>query len=377
MKRDISYLGAFICIGVGLTYVGPVLGQLQARAGVSVSTIGLLFSAQSVGYLVGSVVAGRLYDRGLGHRVMASGLLLVASGLMAIAFARSLPSMLVAVVLLGVASGVVDVGGNTLLVWSRTVGIAPWMNALHLFFAAGALATPVLVAGGRAVPALVGGVLCVVMGANLMTQPSPPVRVHETQAAETPRRPMLLVALFFFLYVGAEVGFAGWLHSYGGAQGLSSRGATILTTLFWMGFALGRLVSIGAARRVAAEHLLVGGAIAVVVAALFVLFGRGGPLIWPSAFAMGLATAPQFASMMVYASERMAFSGAATSTFIGASAVGGIVLPWCMGQGYDRAGAWMMPAVVLVCGVGLVATIMALRRELGDASQLRALQHQA
>ena len=49
------------------------------------------------------------------------------------------------VFLVGVGVGVVDVGGNVLIVWLFGKDVDPYMNAMHLFFGVGALAAPLLV----------------------------------------------------------------------------------------------------------------------------------------------------------------------------------------------------------------------------------------
>ena len=46
----------------------------------------------------------------------------------------------------GVAQGIVEVGGNALLLWVHTDHAGPFMNALHFFFGVGALLAPVGVA---------------------------------------------------------------------------------------------------------------------------------------------------------------------------------------------------------------------------------------
>jgi hypothetical protein len=48
--------------------------------------------------------------------------------------------------LLGMAEGVLDVGGNALLVWVHRDSVGPFMNALHFFFGIGAFLSPVIIA---------------------------------------------------------------------------------------------------------------------------------------------------------------------------------------------------------------------------------------
>ncbi len=140
-----AYLASFVALGLTLTFVGPALTTLRDQAGVSTAAIAALFGSQAAGYLLGAVLGGRGFDAGLGHRLMAGSLAGVAVGLVAISAARSLPALLVLFFLLGVVAAAVDVGGNTLLVWTRGATVGPMMNALHFCFALGALACPLLI----------------------------------------------------------------------------------------------------------------------------------------------------------------------------------------------------------------------------------------
>ena len=47
---------------------------------------------------------------------------------------------------LGMAEGVVDVGGDTLLVWVHRHQVGPFMNGLHFFFGVGAFLSPIVIA---------------------------------------------------------------------------------------------------------------------------------------------------------------------------------------------------------------------------------------
>ena len=55
---------------------------------------------------------------------------------------------------------------------------------------------------------------------------------------------LALVGLFFLLYVGLEIGFAGWIATYSDELGLGSGWATGLTAAFWAGFLGGRLAMV-------------------------------------------------------------------------------------------------------------------------------------
>ena len=63
-----AYLAAFVFLGLASTFVGPALSFLRDRAGTDDAGIGLVFVGSSIGYVIGSLTAGRIVDRGAGHR---------------------------------------------------------------------------------------------------------------------------------------------------------------------------------------------------------------------------------------------------------------------------------------------------------------------
>lgn len=78
-SKATGYYAAFISLGLFSASMGPTLPGLAQHTGARLSEISFLFSARSLGYLLGSLISGRLYDRLAGHRVMAGVLLGMAA----------------------------------------------------------------------------------------------------------------------------------------------------------------------------------------------------------------------------------------------------------------------------------------------------------
>jgi len=53
---------------------GPTLPSLAEQTGVQLKQASLLFTTVNLGYLLGALASGRLYDRRFGHIVMVLGL---------------------------------------------------------------------------------------------------------------------------------------------------------------------------------------------------------------------------------------------------------------------------------------------------------------
>ncbi len=362
-----SYLVSFLVLGLSVSILGPALSELRDRSGTDLGGVGVLFVGQACGYIVGSFVAGRLYDKFDGHRVYAASLVVLALGLVVLPSLASLPTLFVTFVVVGVGGATVDVGANTLLIWELGAEVGRPMNILHLCFGVGALSAPLVVYAGFGIAAYLASGLCVAVALLVLRAESPLAPTDVEHEHSTTSRPMLaLLSLFFLLYVGLEVGFAGWVHTYGEEIEFSALAATWLTTAFWVGFTGGRLLASALGQKVRPKTLLAVSCSLTLLAAgvLVVGNGRAAP-VWVGAVLMGLATAPQFPAMFTYLERRIRVTGNATAWFIGGAGLGGLVFPWLIGQWFEASGPGALPWSMLILGVLTLASFAASNKALG------------
>lgn len=361
------YWSTFLVVGLSLSILGPALTELRDRSGAGIGSIGVLFVGQAVGYVVGSFVGGAFYDRFDGHRVFAASLILLAVGLLLVPAFSTLPPLFVTFVMIGTGAATADVGGNTLLMWELGPGNGRAMNVLHLCFGVGALLAPLMVYIGLDLAVRAAAVFCVAVAVWSFRVPVPQVRgATAEQHADTTWQLLALLATFFFLYVGLEVGFAGWVRTYGEEVRFTELGATWLTTVFWIGFTVGRVLSSVNGQRFPPKVVLSFACVATVLAAgvLVVGDGRAGA-VWVGVALMGLATAPQFPVMLTFLERRIHVTGYATSWFVGAAGLGGLVFPWLIGRWFDASGAAAVPWSMLVLGVLTLGSFAVSNRALG------------
>jgi MFS transporter, FHS family, Na+ dependent glucose transporter 1 len=376
-----AYLMGFVLIGVVLSIAGPSLSHLRDRMGTDNGGIAVIFVGSSLGYILGSTLAGMGLDHGQGHRRWVGAMALCSFSILGVAVAPNLPLLVASFVVLGATAGLGDVSGNTLVMWSRPDGPGPLLNALHLCFAVGAVFAPVLVWMSLRLtdslwPMVIPvGALTFAFGIQLLRHP-PPVRTRldtVERSAQGGARTLHVVALcaFYFTYVALETGFAGWIHSYTEQIGYgSSATATGMITTFWVGFMLGRLASIWVSRHVT-PGALVGWAmgLSVVAAVLFTAFRSAGPMLWVVTFLFAVSIAPQYASMMAFAEQHLALSGRNTSAIVGSSGIGGLFMPWLLGQLFDARGPQSLPVVMVVLAVLTSLVALAVGRLLSGAQR--------
>ncbi len=372
------YLAAFITIGMAQQLLGPALTYLRGRTGSTKGEIAILFVASSIGYLVGSLSIGKMYDRGLGHRGVALGLFGIAGSVLLIPQTSTRLGLSIVFGLIAMFGGFIDVGGNTLVVWyARGSGSNRLLNALHLFFGFGALIAPVLVnrslawTDGLGLAAGVVAVYSVIIAVLVLAHAAPTHSADdEPQPVDiTPRRVLAVIGVFFFLYVGIEVGFSGWIKTY--AEGVHLPGGnapTILNTLFFATFTLGRFLAVILAKRVTPGMMLVASCSLTSALLIVMIVANGSPaFVWITTALIGLAIAPQFATMIAFVEQHMALTGRATSWLVSAAGLGGLFLPYLIGQLLDDSSSAM--PIVVFCGAVLASSWIAVVRRVLIAHQ--------
>ena len=354
LSKTIGLYTAFIILGLTSAILGPTLQGLAANTGALLNEISFLFSARSLGYLCGSILAGRLYDRLPGHLVMASALGLIA---LALALTPLIPLLwlLIAITFfLGIAEGAADLGGNLMLVWVHRAKVGPFMNGLHFCFGLGAFFSPVILAqalhagSGIQVAYWILAGLAVPVSLYIYSQSSP---LPEKTTPDEPRKPAnpilaALVGVFFFLYVGAEASFGGWIYTYTTQMSLgNAENAAYLTSAFWGALTIGRLLAIPIAARLRPRWILLldlsGSLLSM---AVFLLFPRSLNAVWIGMLGLGVCMASIFPTTLTFAERRMEITGQASSWFFVGAGAGGMVLPWLIGQLFEGQG----PQVTMV-----------------------------
>ena len=363
-----AYLLAFVFLGLASTFPGPALSYLRERAGTDDAGIALVFVGSSLGYVVGSLLAGRIVDRGGGHRWWSLAIVVALAAVGVISTLTALGPIVAVFAVLGFVLGSCDTSGNTLVLWAHPDDSGPLLHGLHLCFAIGALLAPLAVNRALAwsdslwpllIPLGLVGAYCVW---QFLASPAPVrTRIALTthpgaRAARTGQ--ILAMCAFFVVYVGVETGVAGWVHSYVEQIGYGGPGtATGVTAIFWTGFVCGRLIAIPLSRYVRPSLMLTGSlTLLIVMSVVFVITAGPGIGLWVVMFVIGLVIAPQFASMIAFAEEHLTLSGAATAAFIASAGLGALLIPWLLGVLFDAKGADVLPPVVLVSSCMAAAT---------------------
>ena len=372
----ITYGICFVSLGLASVALGPMLPYLAKNVNVSIAQISFLFTASSLGYLVGSSGGGRLYDRLKGHRLMITALILMMLMGFLIPVVPWFYLLLGVMFLFGIGTGLVDVGGNVNLLWVFQSRVGPYMNALHFCFGLGAFLSPIILSN---VMNLAGGALTwpfwvlVILFfpgiIGLATLPSP-VNPEKDEDDAKPKNSqkmdlqlVVLIMALFFIYVGVEGGYGGWIFTYATEEGIATEtAASYMNAFYWGALTLGRLIAIPLAKKLAPSTLLLGNfLLALLFFGLILIWPVSPVMIWIGSAGLGLALSSVFPTLMALAETRMKITGAVTGLFFLGVSLGGTLLPTVLGQIFEYVGSYQLMATLFgATGVGLVVLFLVL-----------------
>ncbi|XP_052803647.1 sodium-dependent glucose transporter 1A-like [Mya arenaria] len=128
---------------VGL--VGPSFSDLRQIVKQDLDSGSWLFTTASIGYLLGSILGGILYDRFNKLLIIGFSCIMMAVFTGFQPWCRSFPLMLVLRFLSGLGGGGLDTGANADMVSIWDEEGRPYMQAMHAFFGAGGIVAPLVI----------------------------------------------------------------------------------------------------------------------------------------------------------------------------------------------------------------------------------------
>lgn len=363
------YYAVFVCLGMDMSLLGPTLPALARQTQASLGQMGLMVLIGSIGGVAGTALAGRAYDRASGHLVLGAAMLCEALLLASMPLAPSFAVLVAIAAVKGVSASCVNLGTNTLMMWTHREKVGPYMNALHLFFGLGAFLSPLLMAqlagrvhGHQFAYFLLGGLMGL-LGLRVVTLAGSPrpgsgeaagSAAAGARGARVPWAFVASAALFMFFATGADVGFRSWIYTYALTLGLADQaGAAYLNSAFWLAFTVGRLVAIPIAVRLRPRQVIptaLCGGLAFIAAA--VVFPGSSAVLWVASAGFGFCLSPAWPMGYTLAGQSVGLSGRVSSLILLGSSFGGMVLPSVLGRVIEAAGPRPMMALMF-CDVAL------------------------
>ncbi len=358
ISKTIAYCASYIAIGFATGIIGPTLPGLARHTGTVFRGISFLFPIHSIGYLTGSFLGGYLLDRVKGHPVTSSALFLLMVVMVLIPLTPVIWLLLGLFFITGMASGEIDVGGNTLLVWVHKSNVGPFMVALHFFYGLGAFIAPMVVgqtmklSGDIVWSYWILACICFPLSVLFLVLRSPEhAQRTATKGAERENSLIVLfISIFIFLHVGAELSFGGWIYSYTVNLNLASKtNAAYMTSAYWGSLTLGRLISVLIALRMKPRTVLLVDLFGCICAVTLLLaFPLSPYCAWIGAIVLGFSIAALLPTSITFAQENIDISGRVMSWFVIGIGAGNMFFPWMIGQLFESKGPIILPVINLI-----------------------------
>nr|XP_056712190.1 sodium-dependent glucose transporter 1 [Euleptes europaea] len=391
---------------MAIAVLGPTFQDLATNVNRNVSQISYIFVGRAAGYFGGSLIGGILFDCMNAHLLLGLSMLGTAIGLYAIPWCKKALLLTAMMWVIGSAMGVLDTGGNVLALatWKEEVG--PHMQALHFSFALGAFVAPILAKMALSSSTtdsevhlnssadnetssnpnsadLLGLKLhlnmnfmwsYVVIGSYLLlvaltffilylkkslVRERTKLSVQKYQTVKYHYALIILLSIFFFFYVGAEVTYGSYIFTYAKTfLGMKESEAAGLNSLFWGSFAACRGLAICCATCSYPGTIILLSIIGTTVSSLFLALFNTHPFsLWVGSAVYGASMATIFPSGISWLEQYTTIEGKSASMFVVGAALGEMCIPAVVGslQGhfssfpilmYTSVGAAVMTAIL-------------------------------
>jgi fucose permease len=232
---------SFVPIGIATVLLGPMLPTLSARWSLNYSQAGALFTAQYLASTLAVALSGVLVSRWGFRFAIKAGLLLMSAGVGLLLAGPKMMGIL-CIAASGGGMGLAVPAANLLVAEVNPGRRSATLNLLNFCWSAGAVACPFLVAAAarsHTIPWFLAGVagFGLLMAIGIAAMPAYIVEPSVTNDAGPNKVPAIpwkhgaifVLAALFFLYVGVENGFGGWVASYAKSLGSLTPAVALMT----------------------------------------------------------------------------------------------------------------------------------------------------
>lgn len=335
---------SFVPIGVVTVLLSPMLPMLSARWSLDYAQAGTLFTAQFLASTVAVSLSGLLVARyGFRFAINAGLLLTAASTAMLLAGSRTVGTVCIAGY--GAGSGLAVPAANLLVAELNPKRSSSALNVLNFSWSAGAVVCPFLVAAAEKAH-LLGLLLECIAGFSLLvmiwiaflrfgTSETAARKIAERKKvdADWPRRSLPALIALFFLYVGTESAFGGWLASYATSLKTMPPVVAVMTpAFFYASLMVGRLLAPAALGKVDEVRLVRIGLLLACAGMAGVARSHHVAAIAVSASAAGLGLSSVYPITIAFLSREFGTAAARVGSLaFMMSNLGGACLPWLVG----------------------------------------------
>jgi MFS transporter, FHS family, glucose/mannose:H+ symporter len=327
-----------------------MLPALSLRWSLNYAQAGRLFTVQLLASTLAVMLSGIVASR-FGFRfAICPGLFAMAVGIAALPFCSYLPG-LVFIAIYGLGAGLAVPAANLAVAEENPSHRSAELSRLNFFWSLGAVACPFLVAAAEAIHRtrlflLIVSAFMMVVAAVIIAIPSDGTERTATLTSESrppiewSKRSLLILVGIFFLYVGTEIGFGGWIATFAnGLKKVTPSLAVMSPSFFYLALMLGRWAAPFVLRHVD-EIKVARFGVAIACAGMIGMIGSNTVIgIVVSGIVAGFGLSAVFPITISLLSGRFGVSASRLgSLMFTLSNLGGACLPWLVGYSSKRFG---------------------------------------
>jgi len=355
---------SFVPIGIVTVLLGPLLPSLSARWSLNYSQAGALFPAQFMASTVAVMVSGVLSAR-WGYRFAIKAGLLLTGVSLALMFSGPRVLGIICIAGYGAGFGLAVPPSNLLVAEVNPERRSAALNTLNFCWSVGAVSCPFLVAAAanaHRVPLFLISVALLSIAVAIGIAAMPKNIVEPPRAGNTGvdkashigwrNATIFVVAALFFIYVGTETAFGGWVASYAQSLGSMAPALSVMMGSFFYGsLTVGRLFAPMALRAIDEIKLAQIGALLAAAGMAGSLFSHSALTIAGSACIAGMGLSSVYPiTIALLAREFGVGASRVASVMFTVANLGGSALPWLVGVSSGRFGSLRVGMAVPLIG---------------------------
>jgi fucose permease len=375
----LSY-AAMVCLAIAVNlmpiFLTTLRVELGGRTGLSGEQLGRISAVTFAGLVGGILFTGPLADRWGGKLFSILGTLLIGVGLGLLAVSPGYSMALVAVFVMGLGAGILDMVLSPIVAALQPENRAKALNWLHSFYGIGTVVT--VLVGTLALRLGIGWrtisltliVVPLMVALGFLNVDLPPL-ISEKEGGRIPIRDLcrnssfVSVNVAIFLGGALELGLAQWLPAYAEMSlGFSKSTGSVSLLAFSAAMALGRVFAGLIGRRVGPIRLMLACCWTSVVLFLLACFAPWPAVALAASVAVGLAGSCLWPTTLGVAADRFPRGGATMFGLLAAFGnLGGILMPWLVGVTSDWSSLRLGLATSTACPLLMAFVLLWMQRQ--------------
>lgn len=365
--------GGILVFGIVLAILGTVFGlpEMRARLRIDLAQQGNLILLLYLGIFCASLVVGPLIDRAGNKIGLCISSLIVTVAMLMFAAAHSFAAACSAAGLLGLGGGGLNTCTNAMVSDLYGEQRGPMLNLLGIFFGIGALFVPLLAGsleGHFTIAQLF--IFCSALSAGCaLTYGMIAFPAAGTNWFSSWRdifgvaryESLLLLAFILFFESGNEACIGGWTSTFVNAIGHSSQSATLVLASYWAALMVSRILAARLLSTMRKSQLVLGAALISAAGCAILLFARSLSMLFTGTALIGLSYGPIFPTALAIAGDRYSkMAGTVFGFLFSVALLGGMALPWAVGEVSQRGSVHAGMIVPLIGATGITILTLAL-----------------